>query len=179
MDCLDVIRKHVPGDVSPRSTRKRRSSSLQRFKVGPLKKMATADEKLNQERNIKDLGRFQDRIAEREQYAFVFHENNSTTKDPSNTRWICPGKPGKAQCELCPGSADYGEDRPVVVDPGPLATAPKCCTQQTISIPGPALSKLRQRDDWGTPKWIESYSRRTHIEGIFGNLRNSSTQNIK
>ncbi len=27
--------------------------------------------------------------------------------------------------------------------------------------------------------WRESYSRRGHIEGIFGNLRNPSSQNIK
>jgi hypothetical protein len=149
------------------------------FKVGPLKKKATDGDKLNRERNLKDLKHFQDHEVEREPYAFVFHENNPTAKDPFNSRWICPGKAGKVQRELCPGSADYGDDRPVVLNPGPRELAPKCCTQQTVSIPGPVLVKLRQRNVWGSPDWIESFSRRTHIEGIFGNLRNPSTQNIK
>ena len=48
-----------------------------------------------------------------------------------------------------------------------------------MSIPGPALAKLRQQEYWGSSAWIASYSRRSHIEGIFGNLRNPSTQNIK
>jgi hypothetical protein len=90
-----------------------------------------------------------------------------------------PGKAGKLKCQLCPLSADYQGDLPVVENPGPLATAPKCCRQATIVIPGPVLSKLRQRDPWGSPKWIDSYVRRSAIEGIFGNLRNQSTQNIK
>jgi hypothetical protein len=38
---------------------------------------------------------------------------------------------------------------------------------------------LRQKDYWGSEKFCESYSRRSCIEEIFGNLRNSSTQNIK
>ncbi len=149
------------------------------FKVGPLKKRTTVEEKLNHERNTQDLARFQAQIAERQQYAFVFNQNTPRVHDPFKTQWICPGKAGKVTCALCPLSADYGDDRPVVQDPGPLATAPKCCRQSTVVIPGPALSKLRQRDDWGSPQWIESFARRSHIEGIFGNLRNPSTQNIK
>jgi hypothetical protein len=47
------------------------------------------------------------------------------------------------------------------------------------ATPGPAIANLRQKDYWGSPDWIASYSRRSHIEGIFGNLRNPSTQNIK
>ncbi len=151
----------------------------QRFKVGPLKKRASAEEKLNHERNTKDLERFQAQIAERQRYSFVFNQNTPRAHDPFKTQWICPGKAGKVKCALCPLSADYGDDRPVVQGPGPLATALKCCRQATVVIPGPALSKLRQRDDWGSPQWIESFARRTHIEGIFGNLRNQSTQNIK
>jgi len=151
----------------------------QHFKVGPPKKKATAEERLNHERNTKDLNRFEAAIAERQQYAFVFNQNTPTKDDPFKTQWICPGKAGKLQCALCPFSEAYGEDRPVVENPGPMATAPKCCRQATIVIPGPALAKLRQRDFWGSPQWIESFSRRSHIEGIFGNLRNHSTQNIK
>lgn len=75
--------------------------------------------------------------------------------------------------------ADYGDDWPIVASPGPAATAPECCRQVTIVIPGPVLPKLRQREAWGSPRWIDSFARRSAIEGIFGNLRNLSTQNIK
>ena len=67
----------------------------------------------------------------------------------------------------------------MVENPGPLATAPKACRQATITVPGPVLAKLRQRDPWRSPTWIDSYARRSAIEGIFGNLRSQSTQNIK
>lgn len=149
------------------------------FKVGALRKKATADERLNHEHNTKALEEFLNVNAELQLYAFVFNQNVPTKNDPFQTQWICPGKAGKIKCELCPLSRDYPEDLPVVENPGPLATAPKCCRQATITIPGPVLSKLRQRDPWGSPKWIDSYVRRSAIEGIFGNLRNQSTQTIK
>ncbi len=41
------------------------------------------------------------------------------------------------------------------------------------------LLKLAQRDYWGSPEWQASYGRRAHVESIFGNLRNPSTQNIR
>ena len=149
------------------------------FKVGPLKKRATNEERLSHERNTNALEEFLARNAKLQQHAFVFNQNAPTKADPFQTQWICPGKAGKLKCELCPLSEHYPADRPVVENPGPLATAPKCCRQATIVIPGPVLAKLRQRDPWGSPKWIDSFARRSAIEGIFGNLRSQSTQNIK
>jgi hypothetical protein len=60
-----------------------------------------------------------------------------------------------------------------------LPTAPKCCRQGNIIIPGPALSKLLQREFWGSPEWIQSCLRLNHIACIFGNLRSQSTQTIQ
>lgn len=150
-----------------------------RFKVGPLKKKATKEERENRERNLNELAEFSVLMAERELYAYEFHENNPTIQDPGNTRWKCPGEVGKLKCAHCPISMDYSDETPVIANPPAWATAPKGCRQQTVSIPGPALAKLRQKDYWGSPAWIASFSRRSHIEGIFGNLRNPSTQNIK
>jgi hypothetical protein len=150
-----------------------------RFKVAPLKKRASKVDRLHHERSTKELDEFHTKIAERQKYAFVFHGNNPTTQDPNQTRWICPAKAGKLKCTLCPFSAFYASDMTEVASPPPASTAPKCCTQQTVSIPGSALVKLRQREYWGSPEWIGSYGRRNHIESIFGNLRNPSTQNIK
>ena len=64
----------------------------QRFKVALLKKRATNEEKFNFERNTRELAEFEAKIAMRRQYAFDFHENNATAKDPSNTRWKCPAR---------------------------------------------------------------------------------------
>ena len=150
-----------------------------RFKVAPLKNKATKEDRENRERNLKELAKFTADNAERERFAFVFHENNPTVQDPGNTRWKCPGEAGKIKCALCPLSEFYSDETPVVENPPPRTTAPKGCTQKTVSIPGPALAKLRQQDYWGSPAWIASYSRRSHIEGVFGNLRNPSTQNVK
>jgi hypothetical protein len=149
------------------------------FKVGPLKKKATNEERLSHEYNTKALEEFLARNATLQQHAFVFNQNTPTKADPFQTQWICPGKAGKLKCELCPLSEHYPADRPMVENPGPLATAPKCCRQATIVIPGPVRAKLRQRDAWRSPKWIDSFARRSAIEGIFGNLRSQSTQNIK
>ena len=32
---------------------------------------------------------------------------------------------------------------------------------------------------WGSPEWIESYARRTYVEGFFGNMKNSSPENVR
>ena len=150
-----------------------------RFKVGLLKNKATKEDRENRERNLKELAEFTADNEERERFAFVFHGNNPTVHDSGNTRWMCPGKAGKIKCAHCPLSEFYSDEVPVVENPPALVTAPKGCRQQTVSIPGPALAKLRQQEYWGSSAWIASYSRRSHIEGIFGNLRNPSTQNIK
>jgi hypothetical protein len=151
----------------------------QHFKVGPLKKKASNGARLSHERNTRELTKFHDDIAERQRYSFVFHENNPTVGDPFNTRWICPGKAGKIECSLCPMGVEFPPGTPVVVDPPGIDVAPKCCSQKTVSVPGPAIMKLRQEHYWGSPDYCESYSRRSNIEGVFGNLRNTSTQNIK
>jgi hypothetical protein len=150
------------------------------FEVAPLKKRATAEVKLNFECNTEDLAKFDAKIAEHRKYAFECHIKNPSDKDPRDTRWKFPAEAGKMKCALCPLSdAPEYDDKPVVENPGPADTAPKCRRPGTINIPGLALSKLRQLEFWGSPEWIQSYLRRNHIEGIFGNLRNQSTQTIK
>ena len=100
-------------------------------------------------------------------------------KDPGETRPICPGKVGKLQLVLCPLSAFYSDDVTTVENPPEMATAPKWCTQKFATVPGAALDKFRQKPCWGSEEWWLSYNRRTHAEGIFGNLRNPDTQSIK
>ena len=50
--------------------------------------------------------------------------------------------------------------------------------QPTITIKSEAFGKYQQPHRWGTDEWIEIYARRTAIEGIFGNLKQSTGENI-
>ncbi len=57
---------------------------------------------------------------------------------------------------------------PIVENPPDLATAPRCCTQQTVTVevgPDQLDPKHLQDDDWGLPRWGTSYRRCTVVEG--------------
>ncbi len=59
---------------------------------------------------------------------------------------------------------------------------PMRCTQRMGTIPGTVTPKLRQALQplyWGSPEWIESYSRRTYVEGFFGNMKNPSAEDVR
>lgn len=68
---------------------------------------------------------------------------------------------------------------PTVESPPELETAPRCCTQRTVTILGSVTPKVRQRPYWGSPAWIASFNRRTYIEGVFGNLKSPKTENVR
>ena len=55
----------------------------------------------------------------------------------------------------------------------------RCCRQRTITIPGAVVAKVRQPLAWGSDAWIDSYSRRTHVEGIFGNVKSAKTADLQ
>jgi hypothetical protein len=50
------------------------------------------------------------------------------------------------------------------------------CTQRTISVPGEVDYKSRQGHYWGRQDWISSFSRRSRVEGRFGNLKDRSRE---
>ena len=148
--------------------------------IAPLREGATPEERANFARRAAEIAKFRADIEEREKYAFVWNQDfPDAVRDPGKSQWTCPGKAGKLKCANCPLSAFYSDDVPTVVHPPELDTAPKCCTQKFVTVPGAALDKLRQKPYWGSKEWWLSYNRRTHVEGIFGNLRNPDTQSIK
>ena len=148
--------------------------------MAPLREGATPEERANFARREAEIAKFRADIEEREKYAFVWNQDfPDAVRDPGKSQWTCPGKAGKVKCTNCPLSAFYSSDVPTVVNPPEHATAPKCCTQKFVTVPGAALDKLRQKPYWGSTEWWLSYNRRTHVEGIFGNLRNPDTQSIK
>ena len=55
----------------------------------------------------------------------------------------------------------------------------RCCRQRTITIPGTVTPKTRQKLAWGSEDWQESYKRRTHVEGAFGNWKSPKTSRVQ
>lgn len=91
-------------------------------------------------------------------------------------RYECPARAGKLRCPLQPGSIALPLATPTVLTPPEADTAPTCCTQRTITVPGDVDAKARQRHYWGSPTWIKAFNRRSRVEGWFGNLKNDNTE---
>jgi len=92
----------------------------------------------------------------------------------AGSAWL---KPASASAPTAP-SPRASPPRQVEATPA-AATKPKCCSQRTVTIPAEALAKTRQQHYWGSPAWIASYARRTHVEGYFGNLKNRDSGNVR
>jgi hypothetical protein len=83
-------------------------------------------------------------------------------------------------------SGAVGVDVHVEVD-GPLPRRLRTAVElQTARLPKRVFPignltepKLRQREYWGSPEWIRSYSRRTRVEGSFGLLKSPKTGGVK
>jgi hypothetical protein len=137
---------------------------------------ASAAAKADHAKRLAELEEFTAQIAERETWAF---RRVAGPDETGKERWECPAQAGKRTCGNCPFSKDFPAGTPTVVNPPELATAPKCCTQRTVTIPGSVTPKIRQRLYWGSPAWIASFNRRTYIEGVFGNLKSAKTENVR
>jgi len=90
-------------------------------------------------------------------------------------RYECPARAGELRCPLVPQSMGQPVMLPKVLEP-PTASAHRCCTQRTITVPGDVDYKSRQRHYWGSRDWISSFSRRSRVEGWFGNLKDRSRE---
>lgn len=149
--------------------------------VGALGRHPDAIQRAHFEKTTAEITSFKAKIAERKQYAFrLVATAPSGAKDPGKLRYECPAQAGKVRCANCPMSQHLdAATTPEIDAPPALDTAPACCTQRTVTIPGHVNAKLAQRHYWGDDEWIASFSRRTHVEGFFGNLKNTSGGNIK
>lgn len=92
------------------------------------------------------------------------------TTTAGNARFRCPARAGKVGCPGCPLSMDLPQDTPRV-QPADLTQLPKACRQETITIRDTVDLKRRQPHDWGSPKWIAAFGRRSRAEGGHGILR--------
>ncbi len=119
-----------------------------------------------------ELDAFVARIESRESWAL----RRVAGPDPDGTeRYECPARAGKLRCPLVQHSMALPLALPKVLNPPPPAQH-RCCSQRTITVPGEIDDKSRQRHYWGSRSWIASFSRRSRVEGWFGNLKDSSRE---
>jgi hypothetical protein len=95
-------------------------------------------------------------------------------------RMSCPAIAGTVGCARKDLTIEAAIIRklPIIINPPDDDVAPKCCTQTTVTMGPDAQRKLWQQEYWGSPAWILSNNRRTFVEGVFGNVKNASTENL-
>jgi len=71
-----------------------------------------------------------------------------------------PGRAGYRDCSHCPLSDHLPDGTPTVENPPAIETAPRCCTQRTITVHGDVTPKIRQRLYWGSDEWIAAAASR-------------------
>jgi hypothetical protein len=91
-------------------------------------------------------------------------------------RAACPAAAGKVRCPLRPDSMTLPRDRPEVLTPP--QHPPACCTQQTITVPPDVAARTRQKHDYPSPAWRQSYQRRTSAERTFSTIKDPATTTI-
>lgn len=125
---------------------------------------------------------FQRDMVERERYA---HVTINAMDDTGRTKLRCPARAFKVACPLFPPSMEVAAQLglPIVntdlLDLESGEELPRSCRQDSfrITLPEP-VAKLNQTIYWGTPEWYRSYAGRTHVEGVFGNVKNPLTENL-
>jgi hypothetical protein len=91
-------------------------------------------------------------------------------------RVICPAASGKVRCPLRPQSITLPYNRPTINQP-PQAP-PRCCTQQTITVPPTVNAKTAQKHDYPSQAHRDSYNRRTAAERAFATVTDPATTNL-
>ena len=121
---------------------------------------------------------------ERDAHDRAFHELSSyrlsrlgADDEDGYHRVICPAVPGKLRCPLRPASMSRPYDRPEVASlPEHL---PRCCTQQTMTIPPVVAAKTAQRHPYPGPEWRKSYGRRSAAERANATLKDPARVSIE
>jgi len=140
---------------------------------GTLKQDATFKERHEHAERIKAIAEFRAKIAERHAYAF---RRVAGPDANGKERYECPGCAGKIKDPNCPISMLLPDGTPELTYPPGVTPQPH---KRTMTVPGDATEKIRQRLYWGSDEWIAEYNKRGAIEGQFGNWKNPATEGIK
>lgn len=126
---------------------------------------------------------FQGKMESRYQYAHVVI-NQLDEKGSMKLR--CPAREFKVACPLFPPSMEVAAELGLTtintdllgLEPG--QELPRCCTQDSFRVTVPeAAAKLNQINYWGSKSWYRAFAGRASVEGVFGNLKNPRTENLK
>jgi hypothetical protein len=91
-------------------------------------------------------------------------------------RHACPATAGKIRCPLRPASMLLDRSRPEIL--APPGHPPACCTQQTITAGPHIAEKTRQKHDYPSAAWRQSYRRRTAAERLNATIKDTATTSI-
>jgi hypothetical protein len=92
-------------------------------------------------------------------------------------RVCCPAVADKLRCPLQPESMSLDFDRPEIL--APPEHPPRCCEQQTITVPPEVNAKTAQKHDYPSAAWRRSYTRRTGSERSFSTVKDPATTSIR
>ena len=117
----------------------------------------------------------------RQAYAMSRHTQPDET---GKHRVMCPALVGKVGCPLRKGTEVLAVKNGLSVitnaPDGVEEPLPKCCTQETVLVrPPEPIAKLGQRLYWGSREWFAEYKKRSYVEGVFGNVKHGSTENLR
>jgi hypothetical protein len=101
---------------------------------------------------------------------------HATDDADGHRRHACPATAGKIRCPLRPASMKLGRDRAEILSPP--EHPPACCTQQTVTAGPSVAAKTRQKHDYPSTKWRQSYRRRTASERLNASIKNTATGSI-
>jgi hypothetical protein len=88
----------------------------------------------------------------------------------------CPAAQGKLRCPLHPESMQLDHTRPEVASPP--EHPPKCCSQQTITVPPSVNAKTAQKHDYPSPSHRRSYARRSAAERAYATVKDPASNDL-
>ena len=88
-------------------------------------------------------------------------------------RVMCPAVMGKVRCEARPESMKLPFSRAQVVKPP--EHLPRCCVQQTITVPAEVNAKTSQKHDYPSKAHRNSFARRTGVERGYSTLKDRAS----
>jgi len=127
------------------------------------------------------MATFRDQVSARE--AFQMRRHTSMNK-AHKCRVECPARAGKVGCPLVPGSVETAIELGLRIvehhpDPNSPEGLPTACTQETVLVKLPdKVRKIHQKYPWGSPTWFIVWAWRSFVEGVFGERKNPSAENM-
>jgi hypothetical protein len=167
-----IVTDHHPADRGPRGTFGGAvisngnlycpSTPAALLALGPLARGASRDETVAHDAMSAELARYKlGRISAND--ADGYH------------RVLCPAAAGKLRCPVRERSMALSHQRPEVSPPEHL---PRCCTQQSITVPVSVTAKTAQKHDYPSKAHRISYARRTAVERTFSTAKDRASNDM-